>query len=175
MSRGHYDGFVRGWCFFIACLFMFLISGCGYSHQPLYDETYQSVSVPIFENRTFYRGVEFDLTEAIKKEIELRTPYKVVNGESGQTLLRGTIVSIRQNRLSREREAGVAQELEMSIVVDFEWQDQRTGETLVERRGLVAASSRVPAQPVAESQSLGEHQAVQRMADTVLAAMRSQW
>ncbi len=152
-----------------------LVAGCGYSHKPLFDTTYRTVSVPIFDNRTFYRGVEFDLTEALKKQIELRTPYKVVNDESGDTILRGSVVAVRQNRLSREREGGMVQELEMALVVDFEWKDQRTGEAIVDRRGLVASSSYVPAQPVGEPLAIGQHMAAERMADSIVGAMRSQW
>ena len=152
-----------------------LHAGCGYAHRPLFNETYRTVSVPIFDNRSFYRGVEFDLTEALKKEIELRTPYKVVNGTSGDTLLHGAIVSISQRRLSRNREGGLVQELELHLVIDFEWKDQRTGKTIVDRQGLTAASSYVPAQPIAQPLELGEHLAVQRAATAVVAAMGGDW
>ena len=59
-------------------------SGCGYSQQEIYPDHVQTVAIPLFENRTFYQGVEFDLTEALVKEIELRTPYKVISNENAR-------------------------------------------------------------------------------------------
>src|SRR5215204_1572172 len=55
----------------------------GYSTRPNYDTNYRTIRVPIFKNRTFWTatpvpGMEMDLTRAIIREIELKTPYKVV-------------------------------------------------------------------------------------------------
>ena len=54
----------------------------------------RTVSVPIFDNQSFYQDVEFDLTEALVKEIELRTPYKVTGADRADTILQGEIVSV---------------------------------------------------------------------------------
>src|SRR5262249_31118753 len=50
----------------------------GYTTQPNYNCNIHTVYVPIFKNRTFYKGLEFDLTRAVIREIEAKTPYKVV-------------------------------------------------------------------------------------------------
>src|SRR6266446_6128424 len=50
----------------------------GYTTRPNYDCTIHSVRVPIFKNVTFRRGLEFDLTRAVIREIEAKTPFKVV-------------------------------------------------------------------------------------------------
>jgi hypothetical protein len=73
----------------------------GYHAEELFPEQYQTVAVDIFDNRTFFQGVEFDLTEALVKEIELRTPYKVVANDRADTVITGTIHTVRQLSLSR--------------------------------------------------------------------------
>src|SRR5689334_13758284 len=70
----------------------------GYTTKPNYDENIHTVYVPIFQTRIFesgqFRGFEFRLTEAVQREIETRTPYKVVSCREGaDTELLGTVVS----------------------------------------------------------------------------------
>ncbi len=50
----------------------------GYTTRPMYDLSIRTVYVPIFKNQTFNRGLEFQLTQAVIREIESKTPYKVV-------------------------------------------------------------------------------------------------
>src|SRR5690349_10480305 len=76
----------------------------GYTTRPNYDPNIHSVYVPIFKNFTFWRGLEFDLTRAVVREIELKTPYKVVSDPSrADTELTGTIVSFNKNILNRNQ------------------------------------------------------------------------
>lgn len=102
----------------------------GYSTQPSYDANIRTVRVPIFQNLTYYRGLEFDLTEAIVREIEAKTPYKVVGlGCEADTELTGTVflytkLLLNRNPLNEVREA------ELTLAVDVLWRDLRTGEVL---------------------------------------------
>ena len=44
----------------------------GYTTKPNYDPCIKTVYVPIFENKTFHRGMEFDLTRATRVRNVLR-------------------------------------------------------------------------------------------------------
>ncbi|MBI1918290.1 MAG: hypothetical protein HYS12_26665, partial [Planctomycetes bacterium] len=46
----------------------------GYTTQPNYDMKVHTVRVPIFKNYTFRRGLEFELTREVCKQIEQKTP-----------------------------------------------------------------------------------------------------
>ena len=148
-----------------------LVTGCGYSHKDLFPENVQTVTVSIFENKTGRKGAQFDLSEALVKQIELETPYKVT--KSGDTVLEGVITGIRQPKLSRTSTGGLVQEVEVRITVNFQWKDQRTGQVLRQRKGFTAVGRHVPTMPVSESFQTGQHAAVQRMADKIVATMRS--
>ncbi|MCS6852277.1 MAG: LPS assembly lipoprotein LptE [Gemmataceae bacterium] len=113
----------------------------GYSTKPNYDEGIRTVYVPVFNNLTLRRGLEFDLTRAVVRQIETKTPYKVVsNREAADTELLGTIISlnkaiINRNQLNEVREA------ETTLAVEVVWRDIRTGELLSRPRpqnGIVA-------------------------------------
>src|SRR5262249_47485115 len=51
----------------------------GYTTAPNYDLRFRTVRVPIFQNRTFRRGVEFELTQTVVDAIGQYTPYTVVS------------------------------------------------------------------------------------------------
>lgn len=122
-----------------ALLLPLLVSACeegghftiaGYSTRPNYDARIRTIRVPIFKNKTYIRGVEFDLTQAVIREIEQKTPFKVVGpGCDADTELTGTVVSFTKgllnvNQLNEVREA------ETTLAVEVVWRDLRTGEYL---------------------------------------------
>lgn len=154
-------------------VFVLLLAGCGYTTTELYPTKYNTVAVPNFENRSGERGVEFDLREALIKEIEQRTPYKV-RGSSGlaDTQLTGTVTRVDRQLVSRDATAGLPQEIELTVTVDFQWRDQRTGETLRGYRGFSAAGQFVPNRVVGEFDQEGRRLAVQRLAHDIVSQMR---
>ena len=106
----------------------------GYTTRPNYDPGIRTIRVPIFKNNTFIRGLEFDLTQAVIREIEARTPFKVVSANCpADTELTGTItimnkVVINRNQLNEVREA------QTTVGVEIIWRDLRTGEVLSQPR-----------------------------------------
>lgn len=113
-----------------------LLAGCssdghfellGYTTRPNYDPRIQRIYVPIFENLTFRRGIEFDLTRAVIREIEAKTPYKVTdNRDQADAELLGRVIGRRKtilnfNQLNEVREA------EVFLVVDLAFMDLRPG------------------------------------------------
>jgi hypothetical protein len=106
----------------------------GYTTQPNYDTSIRTVRVPIFQNATFYRGLEFDVTRAVIRAIERDTPYKVVNGDcAADTELTGKIVTFTKNILNRNQ-LNEVREAETNLMVEVVWKDLRTGEFLSNAR-----------------------------------------
>ncbi|MCC6581760.1 MAG: LptE family protein [Phycisphaeraceae bacterium] len=165
---------VRGIWMVIAMALLTAI-GCGYTQKDLYPADVRTVAVPIFKNRTFHKGLEFDLTEALIKEIELRTPYKVVPQEAADTILDGRIDSATTSQLSRTSVGAVTQETELRIVVTLEWKNLRTGQILRRRDGLEAVGRTVSTRPIGEPVEVGQHQAVQNMANMIVNLLRADW
>jgi hypothetical protein len=165
----------RGLALLLLLISALLPAGCGYSTHEVFPEDVRTVAVPIFGNRTFYQGLEFTLTEAIIKDIELRTPYKVVAEAGADTLLQGTITAVEQSRLSRRRDVALPQEMELRIVVNFEWKNVRSGRVLRDRKGFEAVGRYVPTSPVGERIETGEEDAAQRLAHEIVAVMRGDW
>ncbi|MFW5682900.1 MAG: LptE family protein [Phycisphaeraceae bacterium] len=152
-----------------------LVSGCGYSQREPFPEQYTAVAVPIFENASFERGVEFDFAEALTKELRSRTPYRVRRADIADTLLDGRITRVDRDLLSRREVGGVPQEVEVTVSLDFTWVDAQTGETILDRRGFEAVGRHIPTSPVGEPYEVAQREAVERLARDVVTAMRSDW
>lgn len=147
----------------------------GYTFRTSHRQGVRSISVPMFENRTFHKGLEAHLTDAVIKEMQRSTPWAVSGAGSAQTTLEGTIASVELRPLSTGRDSGMVQEMAVRITVDFAWRDNATGNAIVERRGFSASESFVPARPAAEPLALGEYAAAQQLARDIVAEMRSDW
>lgn len=156
-------------------------SGCaanpeeGYSFSDAHREDINSIAVPMFENASFDNGAEFELTEAIIKEIHRTTPWRVVSESLAQTTLRGTITSSVLRQVTRQRSTGLGQEMAVELTVSFEWKENATGEVLVARRAYRASDTFVPTPPAQERIELGRVSAVQRMARDIVGELRSSW
>jgi hypothetical protein len=99
----------------------------GYTSAPNYDLSIRTVRVPIFENVTFRRGLEFDLTRAVIREIESKTPWKVVQDcEAADTELVGKIVS-RSKAVTIFNQIGEIRDAETYLTVELVWRDLRPG------------------------------------------------
>jgi len=108
----------------------FTIPLLGYTTKPNYDTRFKTIYLPTFKNLTFYRGLEFDLTKALEREILAKTPYRIVSDRaSADTVLKGTIVSMTKNILNRNQlnEIREAQTVMKAVIV---WRDLHTGEIL---------------------------------------------
>ncbi|MFP6750742.1 MAG: LPS assembly lipoprotein LptE [Pirellulaceae bacterium] len=110
------------------------ISGCaGYQLglDSLYRPDVKTVHVPIFQSDSYRRGLGEQLTEAVVKQIESRTPYKVVSASDADSRLNGAIVYQRK-RVLAENSFDEPRDLETEIVVEVSWID-RQGDALMQR------------------------------------------
>src|SRR6516162_1830767 len=102
----------------------------GYTTRPNYDKNIKTVYVPIFKNKSIWRGLEFDLTRMVVQEIESKTPFKVESDCSkADTELIGTVVNLNKNMLNRNQ-LNEVREAETVLAVEVVWRDRRTGEVL---------------------------------------------
>lgn len=163
------------WFFLALCTAVAPLTGCGYSATETFAGDYRTVSLPIFENRTFYKGVEYDLAEALTKEVEARTPYRVSRPGSADTILEGRIIAVTQRLASRTRDAGLPEVMEVVVTVEFQWKDLRSGEMILDRKGFSAVGQYVPTTPLGEPFIVAQHDAVARLATDIVDTMRSPW
>ena len=101
-----------------------LISGCGYSNKSLISRKINSIYIPIFENETFRKGLEFDLTNAVKDEIMSNTKLRIAKKDNADTILTGKIQKVTESMLSSNVEDNIV-EGRVTIYVDIKLVDRR--------------------------------------------------
>ena len=152
-----------------------LFAGCsGYSNKPLYSQDIKSVYVEMFDNATFHRDLEYDLTDAVAKSIEAETPYKIVSDKSrADTVLSGKITAIGSSALTIERETGRALENQAEVTAQFSWKNLKTGEYLLENSTASATAS------YSEFQQQGfdyaSKTAANKLAERIVEQMQTKW
>ena len=148
--------------------------GCGYStHRPFRSDV-TTVYVAPFGSKEFRRRIEMNLTEAIKKRIQMDTPYRLADQKTADTLLRGEVLEVKQATLGRDfRFTDMPRETQLTLIVSFQWKDLRSGDILVERQRWLQTCDYSPL--VGETDFDGLNGAVDRMAETIVEQMMTDW
>ncbi len=155
-----------------------LLGGCasqGYSFNATFDDSIQSVAIPIFRNETTSRGLEVQLTESLIKELQKRTPWHLAPSDRADTTLVGVITGTDLTVLSDDPQTGLVQEQATRITIRFEWRDNRSGEIIVARDRYSASAVFSPSRNVADRIELSQRTAIEELAHDVISEMRSGW
>lgn len=148
------------------------MASCGYTSRSLIDQNVQSVYVPIFDNDTFRRDLEYDLTKAIKEEILFRTQLKIVDEKHADTILTGTLRDVQENVLIENPDA-VTVESRVNVFVQFSWLDQRTGRILIDKQNVAASAEFIATRN--EDVRTGETEAFVNAARKIINLMERKW
>ena len=133
-------------CSYALLLFVLVCSGCvemgGYSNESLFPKDVRSVCLDMFDNQSFRRGIEYELSDALAKRIEAATPYKIISSEDrADTLMTGQIVQVSEMVLSVERETGRPLEKELVLKAVVNWKNLKTSRFLIENQPISAQAS----------------------------------
>ena len=137
----------------------------GYTTKPNYNECIHTVYVPQFNSQIFIdttrRSLPVDVTKAVIREIESKTPFKVVsNREQADTELSGTLLMLSKNLLNRNQ-LNEIREAETVLTAAIVWKDLRTGEILSKpRKGALDLTT--PGIPALEIPDIGGYLPVWR-------------
>ena len=114
----------------------------GYSNKALFPQEVGSVCLEMFDNQSFWRGVEYELSDALAKRIETETPYKIISSKDrADSVISGQIVQISQSVLSIERESGRPLEKEVELWAVVNWKNLKTGQLLIDSQSVSASAS----------------------------------
>jgi hypothetical protein len=157
----------------IFCLLV--LSGCaGYSNTSMYPKDVTTVYVEMFDNQSFRRGIEFELTDAVAKRIESQTPYKIVsNRDKADTVISGQIVQAKESVFTTERQIGRALEKNIELRAVISWKNLRTGELLIDNKTVASLASFSEWQ--SQSFAYGSTLAANSLAVRIVETMGSKW
>lgn len=169
-----------------SCLFPVVLvavlatSGCGYTIGNQFQQNVQTVYVPVATCQDFRRGPELQLTEAVQKQIQERTPFRLARDDRADTKLTMKIKSIRKTVLGTTAQND-DRELQLQYAVEVVWEDLRTGRILAQNNvsiepevtRLFATSEFAP--ELGQSLATGTQDAIQNMARQIVNLMEAPW
>ena len=169
--------------FVMGAILVASLPGCiGYhvGANSLYTPQVRTIHIPIFQSDSFRRHLGERLTEAVVREVELKTPYKVVPRERADTVLSGRIVSdsktvIAENRYDDPRDLDIG----MRVLVSW---SNRAGEpihqgqmiTLPQQLWDVTTTTHLTPE-VGQSLTTAQQQAIGRIAEQIVSMMEIPW
>jgi hypothetical protein len=161
-----------------------VLSGCaGWRFGPdtLYRPDIRTVYVPPVENASFRRNLGERLTEALVREIEQNSTYKVVADPNADSTLRCAIITESKTVISETRNDD-PRDLDVNFFVQVTWTDRR-GDLI---NGL---PSNVPLPPIVvnvsqsanfvpeggQSLSTAQQEVFERLAQQIVGMMETPW
>jgi hypothetical protein len=166
------------------CTIIAFLAGCStyqIGNKSLYPEGIHTVYVPMFESDSFRRYLGERLTEAVMKEIEAETNYKIVSDQlHADSVLSGRIVGETKGVLINAR-TGDPRQLQSTLLVIVSWVDQR-GRTLRDNRvvplpdeltDVTGTGNFVP--ELGQSGATSQQEAIHRVAQQIVGLMENPW
>jgi hypothetical protein len=163
----------------IACCFP---TGCkltGYSVRAPYDLNVKTVYVPTFQSVTFRRDINLRLTELVIKEIERRTPYKVVgkpgdaaDGTLADSTLSGTI-NYSEKNIVVESPYNLPRQLTATMVVFVTWTDNKAEPTNTNPAAVAETFNFYP--EIGETAEAAFYRNCEKMATQIVNMMEQTW
>jgi hypothetical protein len=167
----------------VATLAAACFAGCGryvLGTQTLYPPDIKTVYVQMFDSTSFRRGLGERLTEAIVKEVESRTPYKVVNSPDADSVLTGRIVNDNKGLLVTAPTAEPRYLLN-NMRVEVSWVDRKgsslqNGQFVPLPQTMTTVDANANFAPeIGMSVATAQQQDIDRIAQQIVSLMESPW
>jgi hypothetical protein len=161
----------------------FMMTGCaGYriGTRSLYRNDIRTVHIPIIKSDSFRPELGVQLTEALQKELERRTPYKIGEFATADSIMTCRLTS-ENKQVVGETGTDESRLLRSAIAVEVSWVDRRNI-PLIETRFLPPGettfyfSENTDFVPEA-GQSIGtaNQRVIERLANHIVDQMESRW
>jgi hypothetical protein len=169
--------------FAIWSFILFAVAGCaGYQvgAESLYAPDVATVFVPIIESESFRRDLGERLTEAVVKEIELKTPYKVIGTPDADSVLHARLLEDRRRTLA-ESAFDDPRVSETELRAEVTWVNRRRVPIAppqsiplpVELVTLNQTATLIP--EAGQSVAAAQQQAIERLAQQIVSTMEAPW
>lgn len=110
----------------IAVILTTPLTGCAtyqIGNQALFRNDIRTVHIPVFQSDSFREFLGERLTEAVIKEVESRSPFKVATLQTADSVLQGKIL-LDQKRIAIESRTDEGRDVVVNLIVSVTWNDR---------------------------------------------------
>jgi len=162
---------------------LLLLAGCAsyrVGARTLYAPDMNTVYVPMIESESFRPDLGERLTEAVVKEIELKTPFKVVGSPDADSILSARLIGDTKH-VTIENQNDDPRALELNMSAEVTWINRRreplrTPATILlppELLPVAQTSTFIP--EAGQSVATAQQQAIHRLAQQIVSTMEEPW
>ena len=142
----------------------------GYTHMRLTPR--DSVRVYLADNPTLRRQYELPITQAVIREIQSASDLKITD-TNPDSILKLTITDVKE-RVSIEDDSDTAESGTVTLYVEIEWTDARTGAVIPVQRKVVSASGNFY-EGRGDNYSNAAEEATKKLARLIVESMYDNW
>ncbi|MEZ6099421.1 MAG: LptE family protein [Pirellulaceae bacterium] len=167
----------------LPCLLVLAIVGCApyqIGARTLYRPQIQTVYVPVFESDSYRRQLGEELTEAVAKQIDAVTPYRLADHDRADSILSGRILTDAKTVIVEDLD-DQPRDIQVQWQVEVSWRD-RNGELLAQPfrmdlpMGMTGLGQAVHLVPEAgQSMATAQLELVDKLAQQIVARMEAPW
>ena len=174
-------------CGFVIATIALMVVGCAgyrFGNNTLYAPNVRTIYVPVFQSDSFRTTPGIDLgerlTEAVCKEIEKRTPFKVVGTADGADSVLTCRIVADTKRMVVESPTDQSRQVEMNIQALVTWADRggavlATGAVPVPAASVDVGQAAMLVPEYGRSVVSTQQEGIQRMARQIVGLMEEPW
>jgi Lipopolysaccharide-assembly len=157
-----------------ACL-LAALAGCGYSVRPPFNKGIKTVYVPILRSFSFRKDLNLQMTERLQKEIERRTPYKVVGSpENADAVLEG-VINYADKNIQVESPYNLPRHLNALLTVEVKFYDNRPGAPAPPAQGVIVSESAPFYPELGETSMVAYQKVMDKLIAQIVGMMEEPW
>lgn len=174
-------------CGLVIAMMALMAAGCAgyrFGNNTLYAPNVRTIYVPVFQSDSFRTTPGIDLgerlTEAVCKEIEKRTPFKVVGTADGADSVLTCRIVADTKRMVVESPTDQSRQVEMNIQALVTWADRggavlATGAVPVPAASVDVGQAAMLVPEYGRSVVSTQQEGIQRMARQIVGLMEEPW
>ncbi len=144
----------------------------GYAHMRLTPRDINSVRVYLADNPTFRRQYELPITQAVIREIQSASDLKITD-TNPDSILKLTIKEVKE-RVDIEDDYDTVESGTVTLYVEIEWTDARTGAPIPVQRKVVSASGSFY-EGRGDNYNNAVQEATKKLAELIVESMYDNW
>ena len=160
----------------LATLCLLLIGGCGYrtvTNSGNYRDDVRTIAISAAASARSDLDVPGELSAAVVRAVEARTPFRSAPPSEADTLLEVVITSYGIGTGRRSNETRLPLQQSAGVRADVTWTDLRTGETLLELGDVYGRGELFPT--LGEGRPIARRDAAEALAQAIADELAARW
>ena len=147
----------------------------GWSTESAWPDDVRTIAIEAVKNDTYHREVGPELTKALIEAVERRTPFKVTDELTADTLLTVEITDVELSSIAQSAYTRLDQVVLVQLTIDWRWEDLDDSRLLAGSRGFSGNGLFVATAPSNEPIQVGKRQVANRLAEDLVDRMHAAW